>query len=40
MIYDLIRQSGNRFPKEIMPQQDISGESGSAKLDQILAVAG
>ena len=39
-IYDIIRQSGDPFSTRIMPEQDISGESDSAKLDQILAVTG
>jgi hypothetical protein len=39
-VYDIIRQSGNPFSTKITPEQDMSGESGSAKLDRILAVTG
>jgi hypothetical protein len=38
--YDIIRQSGNPSSRKITPEQDISGESDSAKLDRILAVTG
>jgi hypothetical protein len=41
-VYDIIRirQSGDPFSTKITPEQDISGESGSGKLDRILAVTG
>jgi hypothetical protein len=35
----MIPKSGNRFSEKIMPQQKISDESDSAKLDQTLARA-